>query len=91
MSKSLLITYDLSAPGRDYKGLIKKIKSYNGYARITESSYIITTKKEPEKVRDELLALIDENDKIYVGVITTPAAWFGLPDSVANWLQKYLS
>ena len=91
MSKSLLITYDLSAPGRNYEGLIKKIKSYSGYARITESSYIITTKKEPETVRDELLLLIDENDKIYVGLLTKPAAWYGLSDSVANWLQKYLS
>ncbi len=90
MKTTLLITYDLSEPERNYEGLLKKIKSYGTWARITESSYAIVTTKDTETVRDELLKLLDDNDKIYVGLLSAPAAWYGLPDSVSNWLQKYL-
>ncbi|MDR3596518.1 hypothetical protein [Clostridium sp.] len=90
MKNTLLITYDLSQPERNYEDLLKKIKSYNTWARITESSYIIVSTEEPAKVKDELLRLLNDSDKIYVGVISAPAAWSGISDSVSNWLQKYL-
>ena len=90
MKNILIITYDLAAPDRNYEGLLKKIKSYGTWAKICESSYLIKTDKVPEKVRDHLLDYIDEDDKLFVGTLIAPAAWYGLSDSVSNWILKQL-
>ncbi len=90
MEKVLIITYDLSSPGRNYEELLKQIKSYPSWAKLCESSYLITTPKTPVDVRDHLKSYIDNNDKIYVGVVVAPAAWFGMSDSVSNWILKYV-
>lgn len=88
MNKILLITYDLSAPGRNYEKLLKQIKSYTAWAKLCESSYLVATSKTPAVVRDHLKNSIDKNDKLYVGTAVAPAAWLGLSESVSNWILK---
>ena len=83
----MIITYDLSNPGRDYDTLIARIKSYGAWAHITESSWAIVTNQTPVGVRDNLKAAIDDNDKLLVGILGT-AAWIGLPSNVSDWLKK---
>jgi hypothetical protein len=90
MEKVLIITYDLSAPGRNYEDLLKQIKSYSSWAKLCESSYLILTSKTPVEVRDHLKNNIDKNDKLYVGVVVAPAAWVGMSESVSNWILRYL-
>lgn len=90
MKNILIITYDLSAPDRNYEGILKKIKSYGTWAKISESSYLIKTDKTPESVRDQLLKTIDEDDKLFVGTLVAPAAWYGLSEAVSNWILKHL-
>jgi len=90
MKKILIITYDLSAPHQNYKGVLKEIKLYGTWARISESSYLIKTDRTPEKVRGRLLKYIDEDDKLFVGVLNAPAAWYGLTDSISDWILKHL-
>lgn len=83
----MIITYDLSNPGRDYDTLIARIKSYGAWAHITESSWAIVTNHTPVGVRDNLKAAIDDNDKLLVGILGT-AAWIRLPSNVSDWLKK---
>lgn len=90
MKKILIITYDLSAPHQNYEGVLSEIKSYGTWAKISESSYLIKTLKTPEKVRDVLLEYIDEDDKLFVGTVNAPAAWYGLSESISNWILKHL-
>jgi len=72
---SLIIEYDLRAPGRDYDSLFSAIKAYGIYAHITESTWFIKTNDSCIQVRDNLLAYMDTNDRLFVAALTGVAAW----------------
>lgn len=73
--KSIIIEYDLRAPGRDYNSLYSAIKTYGTYANITESTWFIKTNDSCIQVRDNLLAYMDPNDRLFVATLTGEAAW----------------
>jgi hypothetical protein len=87
---SYIVTYDLSAPGRNYDSLFGYLKSFP-YAHVVESTWVISTYKTAVDVRDEILLHIDSNDHVLVIEATRNAAWFGLPAQVSNWLKKNLA
>ena len=72
---SKIIEYDLRQPDRDYDALYQAIKSYDVWAHITESTWFIKTDATCVQVRDKLLAVMDANDRIFVGELTGSAAW----------------
>lgn len=72
---SKIIEYDLRQPGRDYNVLYEAIKSYGKWARITESTWFIKTDDTCVQVRDNLAAMMDANDRLFVGELTGTAAW----------------
>jgi hypothetical protein len=88
MKKVLIISYDLKNPGRNYESLIKLIKAYPSWARLGGSAYLIYTSNTPVEVRDNLMRVLDNNDKLFVGTAPAPSAWTGMPDEVSNWLQS---
>lgn len=91
MSQAYIITYDLSSPGQKYEELLKKIKSYPKWARLGGSSYVVITPQNPAQIRDFLRTVLDRNDKLFVGLLKAPAAWYNLGDEVSQWLNNNLS
>ena len=86
---SKIVEYDLRAPGRDYESLYKAIKEYEAWAHITESTWYIKTDSTCKQVRDKLLAVMDENDRLFVGELTGEAAWHNvICDN--KYLQEHL-
>jgi len=73
---SKVIEYDLLTPGKDYDALYKAIKSYGTWARLTESTWFVKTEATCPQIRDKLLAVMDANDRLFVGELTGSAAWF---------------
>lgn len=88
MRHCYIITYDLVNPGRNYEGLLQRIKAYHGWARLGGSSYLIMTDQTAIQIRDNLLEILDSTDKLYVGLMGDTAAWFGLGDEVSNWIRN---
>jgi hypothetical protein len=86
---SLLVTYDLNRPGQDYADLHKAIKSNPGWAKLSESSYAISTNLSPSQVYSSLKPYLDKNDTLYVIVLTRPYAGQGSQE-VNEWLEKHL-
>jgi hypothetical protein len=84
-----IVTYDLSAPGRDYQRLYEYLKTYP-YAHVVESTWVIKTYKTAATVRDEIAARVDNNDKVLVIQTTMNSAWIGLPAAVGSWLREHL-
>ena len=84
----LIISYDLCAPGRNYENLIKRIRQYGSWAKLGQSAFLINTNYSPIQVRDNLMQVLDRNDKLYVGVAPAPAAWSGMPNDVTQWIQS---
>jgi hypothetical protein len=87
MKKVYIVTYDLSNPGRNYENLLKRIKTYSGWARLGGSAYLISTDQNTVQIRDYLTPALDTNDKLYVGRMANEAAWRGLGDDVSNWIK----
>ena len=85
-----VITYDLSTPGRNYDDLYKRIKAYGVWAHVVESTWMVVTTATATSIRDHLKKALDSNDKLFVGVVSAPAAWTGLDDDMTAWLKNHL-
>jgi CRISPR-associated endonuclease Cas2 len=85
-----LITYDLNkeSDNRDREGLLKKIREF-GYARLSESSYAVTTSLTASQVFDQVKPFLDKNDYLLVIPLYKPYRGFHL-QQVIDWLDKYL-
>ncbi|PYG00174.1 CRISPR associated protein Cas2 [Georgenia satyanarayanai] len=84
-----LVTYDLTAPGRNYDDLYEAIKSYGTWAHVVESVWeICSDTTTAAHVRDHLGQFLDGNDKIFVTVVGRESAWRGLRESLTAWLKK---
>ena len=89
MARTLIISYDLSNPGQNYELLLKKVKALGAWARLGGSAYLVITNATPVAVRDDLKAVLDQNDSLFVGVCPPPSAWYGMSEEVGNWIVKF--
>lgn len=88
--KTYIVSYDLFAPGQNYDKLIELIKSEYAWAKIGYSAFIVKSSLSHTKLRDKFKQALDSNDKLFVGAISAPAAWYGLSDEVSKWLNNNL-
>lgn len=85
-----IVTYDLSTPGQNYEHLINLIKQESNWARLGESSYLVTSRSTAVELRDKYKVALDANDKLYVGIASAPAAWTGYSNEVTEWIKEKL-
>lgn len=81
------VTYDLHSPGQDYDKLHEQLKSYSSYSKRFDSFWLIDSTKSASEIRDELIKVVDKNDKLFV--IEVKKHWAGrkLADGMVNWLK----
>ncbi|QUY51909.1 hypothetical protein [Psychrobacter pacificensis] len=87
---ALLVTYDLNSPGQKHAKVLEKIKSFGGWARLSESSYAITTSLTPSQVYSQFENLIDANDTIWIITLKKPYSGFG-SKNIIDWLDNSLT
>lgn len=86
----LLVTYDLNQETKR-PNITKKLKeSYPSWAKLSESSYAISTNASPEAVVNTLRPMLDDNDTIYVITLNRPYTGWG-PTKVNDWLASELT
>lgn len=91
MNNTILISYDLLTPGKDYTRLWEHLRSYRNYAKPLESVWLIRTGDSTEQVRNSALNYIDKNDKIFVVDVTSrTSAWNNLSVEVVGWIGSIL-
>lgn len=84
-----LITYDLSAPTKDYDGLYKGIKSCGkSWIRPADSVWLIDSDLPTEKVVETLLLHLDGNDKLFVVQCESEWVALNLGKEDEAWLEK---
>lgn len=90
--KTLLVSYDLRKPGKDYQKLIDHLKFFSTWAKPLESFWLIKTDETAEGVTNDIKNnYIDANDKLFVIDVTSrSAAWTNLPDDVSKWIHSNL-
>lgn len=86
---SHIVTYDLSAPNRDYDKIISAISVYDS-VRLTESCWLIHTADTTTQARDYLKRAIDSNDKIAVIKLGDDWSTTRINKDATEWLTKYV-
>lgn len=85
-----IVSYDLSGPDRNYSGLYEWLRTFPRWAKISESCWAVVSPSAPDLIRDQARQVLDQNDRVFIGVLKAPAAWYGLPDEVSTWLKENL-
>lgn len=91
--KTFLISYDLGKPetSAGYRSLIKYIDSFPAWAKALHSVWLVKSDKDIKIIRDEITALIDENDRILVMEIThSSCTTYNLSKRVTDWMKDNL-
>jgi len=72
---SKIIEYDLRSPGRNYDDLYTLIKSFSKWAHITGSTWFVKTELSCTELRDKLITVLDNNDRVFIATLKGDAAW----------------
>lgn len=88
-----MIGYDLNRAGKNYDGLIAKIKEISdGYWHHLDSTWLIGHAGKAEAIRDALFPYVDADDELLVVLLTKQGDWasVGIKDAGAKWLHNNL-
>ena len=85
-----IVSYDLSVPGQRYQELSSLISKEGAWARLGGSAYLLESDKTAVELRNIFKAALDNNDKLYVGIVKAPAAWTGMSNEVTEWIKQKL-
>lgn len=83
-----IVTYDLNKEVHR-PNMVGEIKKFNGWAKLSESSYAISTDLTAQQIYNKLKPMIDSNDNIYIVTLRRPYVGFG-PKDVNDWLETHL-
>lgn len=88
---TLLVGYDLKKPGQDYSKVWAFLKSSGTWWHNLDSTWILVTSLKAIELRDRMLSLIDQNDRVLV-VDITGADWASWISTDANaWLRDHVN
>lgn len=87
-----IVTYDLDkgSTSEDYSRLVSLIKEEGVWACLGGSSYLVESEHTAVELRNKFKDVLDNNDKLYVGVVSAPAAWVGYSKQVSDWIKEKL-
>ncbi|MER9893287.1 hypothetical protein NKJ40_14540 [Mesorhizobium sp. M0119] len=85
---TFIVTYDLNKETARPK-IVDEVKASAGWARLSESSYAISTSETVNQVYERFKKHLDGNDNFYVISLRRPYAGWGKKD-VNDWLEKHL-
>lgn len=85
-----IVTYDLSCKydKQDYQPLINLIKEEGIWAFLGGSSYLVESNLSASQLRDKYAHVLKAADKLFVSVVTAPAAWHGYSKEVSDWIIR---
>lgn len=70
-----IVIYDVSEDG-NYEDLYAKLKTYNGWAKISESAWAIgSSSGKAKEIRDDLKQFVGSSGRLFVIKSGTEAAW----------------
>lgn len=88
---TLLVAYDLNAPGQRYAELTEHLKALGTWWHHLDSTWLVKTSLRPKQLRDDLRQYLDDGDELLViDVSGDPAAWTGFKPRGSEWLKSNL-
>lgn len=74
------VSYDLKTPGKKYEDLYDKLKSFNGYNHILDSTWLVCSNQTASDVYDTIQPAIDKNDSVFISKVN--------PNEYSGWLSQ---
>jgi len=74
MKRTYIVIYQFG-DNPDKNGLLKYLESFNGWAKITDNSWAISSELKAKDIRDELVKYKGEGGRIFVIKSGLEAAW----------------
>ena len=62
------------------------IKQYEGYAKITSTSWVIVSSNQPIDISNHLYKFLPVGSRLFISKISAPAAWTNVLN--ADWLKR---
>ena len=87
-----IVTYDLKGETKaeSYTKLIALIKEERIWACLGGSSYLIESNRTAVELRNKFKQVLEQNDVLYVGHVSAPAAWYGYSQQITDWIKAKL-
>ena len=82
-----LINYDLHIPGKNYNSFIDAIQTYQNWAKISRSCWMIRCDSTATEIRDHLMRYLDQNDVLLVCSVDSWAT-LNVNQEVITWLSN---
>lgn len=90
--KTFIVCYDLKGEHKDYARLIETIDGLSGVrAKVLESTWIINHPGPAAAIRDEIVKVMDKDDKLLVFEIAINGADYNLGNTVSGFLKMALA
>lgn len=87
--KTYIISYQTTLSGQRLTALHTALRSYTNWGRINENTWAVVTDNTAVQIRDNLLTLLNEGDRLMVIRSGTEAAWRNSMAS-SEWLKNHL-
>lgn len=84
-----IVSYDLRQPGQKYAAVAEYLKSFGTHSKVLESFWVVVTDKTAVQIREDLKAIVDDGDGIFVVKSGGEAAWVNVKSST-DWLKNNL-
>lgn len=85
----LMVSYDLMKRGQEYPKIAKRLDEWGGL-RVLTSQWLVRADVSASSLRDDLLAHVNANDRLFVTALTAGTAWRTLlpsDDVVRHYIQ----
>ena len=75
MDRTYIVIFQIANKSKENQ-IIEFLKTFNGWARITDNSFAVKTKDlKATDIREQLLKFKDENDRLFIVKSGVEAAW----------------
>ena len=88
MAAIYIVTYQATNAATGAR-VLAELKRVAGWAKLTDTSYAITSSRTPQQVYERFEALLGSEDTLYVFTVRRPYYGQGLSE-VNEWLSKHL-
>jgi hypothetical protein len=83
--RTIQISYDLTAPGEDYPELLAYLRAHQGTKPLS-STWFIRSARTARQVRDDIAALIEDEDEFLVVDVTGREWATTFEDCATDWM-----
>lgn len=87
--KNYIINFEIpSGYPPDISTFEMALKNYEGYAKITSTSWVIVSSKQPIDISNHLYQFLPTGSRLFISKISAPSAWTNVLNG--DWLKRNL-